>query len=44
MVEDQNLFLTQIKKLKLYIVKFDKNDAIKIKEYPIDCIVGGNKH
>lgn len=39
-VEDRNLFLTQMEELKLYIVEFDDDGAMKAKEYPVDCIVG----
>lgn len=31
-------------KLKLYMVEFDKNSAIKVKKYSIDCVVGGDKY
>lgn len=42
-IEDQKKILTQMKKRKLYIVKFNENDAIKAKKYPVKCIVEYNK-
>lgn len=42
MVEDQNNFLTRIKNLKSYIIKFEEDSIKKSKMYPSDCIVKGN--
>lgn len=42
-IEDQNLFVTQIEELKSYMVEFNENGAIKAKKYPVDCIVRDNK-
>ena len=41
-VEDCKVFLNKMEELKPYIVKFDKNSAMKPKAYPPDCAVGGN--
>lgn len=43
MVKDQNCFLTKIKKLKLYIVEFNKDGAIKMKDYLVNCKIRGKK-
>ena len=43
-VEDQNCFLIKIKELKPYMVEFNEDSAMKAKNYPVDCIVGGEKH
>lgn len=43
MVEDQNLFLTQIEKLKPYRVEFNKESAMKAKIYLIICVVRDNE-
>ena len=42
-VEDQNCFLTKIEELKLYMVEFNEDDAMKAKDYPVDCAVKGEK-
>ena len=42
-VEDRNRFLTQIEELKPYMVEFDEDGAMKAKDYPVDCAVGGEK-
>lgn len=31
-----------MKRLKLYIVEFNKNDIIKPKKYPLECTVKDN--
>lgn len=41
-IEDSKIFLNKIKKLKLYIIKFDRNNIIKPKIYLLDCIVKSN--
>lgn len=41
--EDWNYFLTKIEELKLYIVEFNENSAMKVKNYLIDYIVRGEK-
>ena len=41
-IEDRKNFLYKMEELNRYIVKFDKNSAIKPKVYPADCVVGGN--
>lgn len=38
-VEDWNNFLTRIEDLKLYIVEFEENSKMKLKIYPLGCIV-----
>lgn len=38
-IENCSNFFEKIQKLKLYIIKFNKNDAIKPKFYPSDCAV-----
>ena len=43
MVEDQNRFLTKLEELKSYMVEFNEDGAIKAKNYPIDCAVGGEE-
>lgn len=40
-VENQILFLIRIEELKPYIVEFDKDGAIKAKEYSVDCVMRG---
>lgn len=42
-IEDQNYFLTKIEELKLYMVEFNENSAMKARDYPIDCIVRGEE-
>lgn len=42
-MENQNCFLIKIKELKLYIIKFNKNGVIKVKDYPVDYAVRGEK-
>lgn len=39
MMKNWNCFLTKIEKLKSFIIKFNKNSAIKAKDYPIDYAV-----
>lgn len=39
-LEDQNCFLTKMEKLKPYMVEFNKDGAMKAKDFPVDCIVG----
>lgn len=41
-VEDYRVFSNKIKELKLYIVEFDKNSAIKLKIYLSDYVVRSN--
>lgn len=41
-IKDHKVFLNKIKKLKSYIVKFDKNDVIKPKAYLLNYVVIGN--
>ena len=38
-VEDYLNFLKKIEKLKPYIIKFNKNGTMKLKDYPVDCVV-----
>ncbi len=42
-IEDRNCFLTKIEELKLYIFKFNKNGAIKVKNYLVNCTVEKEK-
>ena len=42
-IENCQNFLILIKKLKLYLIKFNKTDQIIPKIYSLDCEVGGNK-
>lgn len=39
MIENQKRFLNKIKKLKLHLVKFKKDDTIKDKTYLLDYVV-----
>lgn len=39
MVEDRNNYLTRMKDLKPYIIKFKENGKIKPKIYLFDCII-----
>lgn len=43
MVKDQEQFLKIIKKLKLYLVKFEKDSIIKNKNYLSNCKIRSNK-
>lgn len=43
MVENRNCFLTKIEELKPYMAEFNENGAMKAKNYPVDCAVGGEK-
>ena len=43
-VEDQNRFLTKMKKLKPYIIEFNEDGAIKAKDYPVNYAVGKKEH
>lgn len=40
-VEDYTNFFKKIEKLKQYIVKFDKDDTMNPKVYPLNCIIEG---
>lgn len=42
-MEDQHRFLTQREELKPYMVEFIKDVAMNAKDYPVDCIVRGEK-
>ena len=42
-VEEQNLFSTQMEESKPYMVEFNEDGAMKAKEYPVDYVVGGDK-
>ena len=42
-VEDRNCFLTKIEELKPYMIEFNKDGAIKAKDYPVDCAVRGEE-
>ena len=39
-VEDRKNFLKKMEELKLYMIEFYENGAIKPKTYPPDCVVG----
>lgn len=41
-VENHKVFLEKIKKLKPYMIDFDKNGVIKPKVYLSDCAIEGN--
>lgn len=41
-IKDYKIFLNTIEELKLYIVKFDKNNAIKPKIYYLNYIIKSN--
>lgn len=43
-VEDQNLFLPKIEELKSYIIEFDTDSIIKVKEYSINYMIGGDEY
>lgn len=43
-VEDYNKFLTRIEDLKLYIVEFEENSAMKFKIYLSDFKIRGENH
>lgn len=43
-MKDRNCFLTKVKELKLYIIEFNKDGAIKIQDYLVDYIVGKEKY
>lgn len=40
--KDCKVFIKKMKELKSYIMEFNKNDAMKLKIYPSNCIVKGN--
>ena len=42
-VEDWNCFLTKMEELKPYMIEFNENSAMKAKNYPDDCAVGGEE-
>lgn len=44
MVEDWNRFLTKIEELKLYMVKFNEDSAMKTKNYLVNYAVEEKKH
>lgn len=41
-VEDYKVFLKQIKKLKPYIIEFEKNGVMKPRVYLLDSKISGN--
>lgn len=41
LVKNCQRFLTKIEKLNLYLVEFNKNNAMKDKTYPFDCVASG---
>lgn len=43
MIKNVKLLLIQIKKSKLYIIKFNKNIKINAKKYLINCIIKDDK-
>lgn len=43
MLEDENYFLIKINELKAYIIEFNKDGAIKAKDYLVDYAVGGEE-
>ena len=43
-VEDRERFLKTMKELKPYLVEFEEDGIMKVKNYPSDCKVGGNEH
>ena len=42
-VEDRNRFLAKMEELKPYMVEFNEDGAMKAKDYPVDCAVGGEE-
>lgn len=38
-VKDCSNFLKKMEKLKLYMIKFNKDGIIKSKVYPLDCVI-----
>lgn len=44
MVEDWNSFLTNIQKIKSYIVKFNENGIIKAKVFFVNSVVGDKEY
>lgn len=40
-VEDCERFLKKMEELRLYLVEFNENGAMKDKTYPLDCAIGG---
>ena len=42
-VEDRNYFLIKLEELKPYIVEFNEDSVIKAKDYPADCVMGGEE-
>lgn len=38
-MENRNCFLIKIEELKPYIVEFNKDSVIKIKNYPLSCTI-----
>ena len=42
-VEDRKKFLSTMKDLEPYLVKFEEDGSMKTKEYPDNCAVGGDK-
>lgn len=41
-MEDCKKFIKKIKKLKLYMIEFKKDGAIKDKIYLLNCAIGGS--
>ena len=39
MIEDYKKFLNTMKDLKVYLVEFEENELMKIKNYLLDCII-----
>lgn len=42
-MEDQNCFLIKIEELKPYMVEFNENGTMKVKDYLVDCAVRGEE-
>lgn len=41
-IKDRNNFLRKMEDLKPYMIKFKKDDKIKLNVYLFDCTVGSN--
>ena len=42
MIKDREKFLNTMKDLELYLVEFEEDGSMKVKNYPDNCVVGGD--